>query len=110
MTDPVEYRSKVLLSIQRALVGEITPDMRAVSVQYEPQTILLHVYHDGPVAQTVIDDFEAGAITQLIADFPYPERGDPAVEVQWHEHGAPAPIPSVGVLVYARAGERFAAA
>ena len=37
-------RSPVLLSVQRALVGEIDPYMRAVSVEWDESRIRIHVY------------------------------------------------------------------
>ena len=84
--------------------------MRAISVEWSPRRILVHVYHDGPAAESVVDDFDASAITQIVADFSYPEGGDPEVSFQFHEHAAPTPIPLAGELVFARAGEQFAAA
>jgi hypothetical protein len=76
---PDALRGSVLLSVQRALLGEITPNMRAISVSWSPREILIRVYIDGPIPRGLQDDFEAGMAAQVVADFVYPDQGDPAV-------------------------------
>ena len=100
-------RSSVLLSVQRALVGEIDPYMRAVSVEWDESRIRIHVYYDGLVTDEALGDFDAGAVTQVVADFPYPEREDPSVEFDMLRCDSPSPVPARGVLVFARKGETF---
>jgi len=43
----VDLRAQVLLSVQRALLGCITADMRLISVEWSPFRIHFHVYVDG---------------------------------------------------------------
>ena len=101
----MHLRARVLLSLKRALLGEVTSEMRAISVGLFVEKILVTVYHDGPVAPAIVENFDAIAITQVIADFPYPERGDPKVELQFQRCDSPQPIAPRGQLVYARKEE-----
>lgn len=98
-------RVRVLLSLQRALVGEITPGMRAIGVNWNEARIDICVFHEGPWTPAVEEDFDAGAVTQVVADFAWPERGDPEVRyefVQVDRHGRLPGLPEGGVYVYAR--------
>jgi hypothetical protein len=102
-------RTEVLLSVQRALLGEITPGMRAVRVEWNERLICIRIFHDGPWAQEIEEDFDAGAVTQVVADFPCTEKGDPAVEFQFVRLDAGMPLPQglTGALVYARNEEKW---
>ena len=102
--DPL--RTRVLLSVQRALLGEVTPEMRAGSVGWSAAEIRVRVYVDGPISDDVRDEFDACAITQIVADFAWPERGDPRVELEFIRVDEPAPIPYVGAPVFARARQQ----
>ena len=98
-------RSSVLLSVQRALLGEITPGMRAIAVDWDAERIRIRVFHDGPWEASIEEDFDGCAITQVIADFPWPERGDPRVDHEFVRLDAPNPLPDLpddGAYVYAR--------
>jgi hypothetical protein len=103
-----ELRARALLSVQRALIGEVTPEMRAIEVVVTSGRVLLRVFTDGEAPARVRDDFDAGAATQIVADFPYPEDGDPEVAVEFVRCDFPEPIPVEGVLVHAFSGVRFA--
>jgi hypothetical protein len=96
--------TRVLLSVQRALLGEITPEMRAITVAWSPAEIRLRVFVDGPVSDAAMADFDASAVTQVVAEFSYPERGNPRVEFEFVRIDPPAPVPAVGTFVFARAG------
>src|SRR3954469_25643840 len=98
-----ELRIKVLLSLQRALLGAITPEMRAVAVQWLPNRIAIRVYTDGEPPAVVRENFDAAVVTQVASDFPFPERGDPSVESEFARCDAPTRLPDWGHLVYARA-------
>ncbi len=102
-----QLRVRVLLSVQRALLGEISPDMRAISVHWSPTEICLRVYADRETTQETEEAFDAGAITQIIADFPYPDRGDPVVGFEFIRVDPASPIALQGQLVFARVGTRF---
>ncbi len=98
-----DLRIKVLLSLQRALLGEITPEMRAVAVQWSPNRIAIRVYTDGEAPAEVREDFDASVVTQVVADFSFPDQGDPSVEFEFARCDAPTRLPDWGQLVYARA-------
>jgi hypothetical protein len=59
-----------LLSIQRALLGVITPQLRAVVVDVSKEEHLLYIrfYYDGEIGNKVLDLWEC-AITESSADF-----------------------------------------
>ena len=99
-----DLRARVLLSVQRALLGEITPEMRAVEVEWSPERILLRVFTEGEASEQVREDFDAAVVTQVVADFPEPDRGDPRVELEFVRCDAPDHVPVRGTLVFARAG------
>jgi hypothetical protein len=99
-----DLRTRVLLSVQRALLGEITPEMRAVEVEWSPERILLRVFTEGEASEEVREDFDASAVTQVVADFPEPDRDDPRVEFEFVRCDSPARIPVRGTLVFSRAG------
>jgi hypothetical protein len=100
----IDLRTRVLLSVQRALLGEITPEMRAVEVEWSPECILLRVFTEGEANDKLQEEFDASAVTQIVADFPEPDRNDPRVEFDFIRCDAPARIPVRGVLVFCRAG------
>lgn len=96
------FHVRVLLSVQRALIGEITPDMRYIDVEFSSERIHIIVWHDGAHDEYVHDDFDAGAVTQVVADFPRPERGDPQVSFEFVRCDFPERPEFRGVLVYGR--------
>ena len=51
------------------------------------------MFHDGSWPSEVEDDFDASVVTQVIADFPYPERGDPEVHYEFVRLDGNAPLP-----------------
>lgn len=103
-------RSRVLLSVQRALLGEITPGMRAVSVRWNERRIQIRIFHDGPWPAEVEADFDACAITQVVADFPYPDRGDPEIQCEFVRLDGRNALPGLRddeAFVYARNDEAW---
>lgn len=102
-------RSRVLLSVQRALLGEITREMQAVAVAISDAEIRVLLVVDAGASPDIAADFDAGAMTQIVADFPEPDRGDPAVTFESIAvaPGEPVPLPAACVLAFARAGVRF---
>jgi hypothetical protein len=94
---------RVLLSLQRALLGEITPEMRAVAVQWSPDRIEIRIYTDGEASSETREDFDAAVVTQVVADFSFPERGDPTVDFEFVRCDAPSRLPDWGHSVYHRA-------
>jgi len=63
-----DLRPQVLLSIQRALLGEVFPALRGVAVGWQDRTIRIVCYTDGPVSATDQERL-AGVETEVLADF-----------------------------------------
>jgi len=68
MTD-LEIRTKLLLSLQRALLGAVSPALREVSCSWEGKQIKLRFVYDGEISE---EDRDAAYIVgaEVIADFP----------------------------------------
>ena len=66
-----DIRAKLLLSVQRALLGAVSPRLRAVTCGWEGFEITLRFVFDGEVAD---QDFEDAGIvaSEVAADFPEP--------------------------------------
>ena len=94
--------SRVMLSVQRALVGCITPEMRYISVEWSRHRISLHIYVDGAMRDNAYEDFDAEAMTQIFADFSFPDQKPPQVGCTFHRCDAPQKPDSEGRLVYGR--------
>ena len=67
----LNLRYEVLLFLQRALLGEISPTLRGVTVGWslEKRKILVHAFFDGEISEAdraSMDEVESG----LYADFP----------------------------------------
>lgn len=101
-TTDLDLRVKILLSVQRALVGCITSEMRFISVEWSRYRIHLHVYVDGVMHVGTYEDFDGEAMTQIVADFPYPDREDPQVSCVFHRSDFPQKPDIEGHLVYGR--------
>lgn len=92
-----QRRSEVLLSLQRALLGEVSAQLRAVTVTFDEKSVTARAYFDGE-----IDDEDREGMssveTQILADFP----DDHSMRIECHRLDAPAPIVDDGVWVFAR--------
>jgi hypothetical protein len=66
-------RCEVLLSLQRALLGEVAPNLRAVTVTYTGNAIHFDAFFDGPIGDA---EREAMSLveTEVLADFPPEHR------------------------------------
>lgn len=89
----------ILLSAQRALLGHVTPQLRAVSVDADPnrQQLAIRFVFDGEPSESVREAASCAA-TEMIADYPDPWTID-------EEHvvcPAPAQMEHLRHLVYAR--------
>ncbi|HZN96007.1 MAG TPA: hypothetical protein VFB81_25000 [Myxococcales bacterium] len=62
-------RYEVLLAIQQALLGEVSPNLRAVTVSYTETSLHFEAYFDGEVHD---EEREAMSLveTELMAEFP----------------------------------------
>ena len=101
--DETSYRAQVLLSIQRALIGSITPQIRFISVEWSLFRIHLHVYIDGDITSDGwFEDFDTEVMTQVMADFPTPDGTDPQCTFAVHRVDPPMKPHFEGDLVYGR--------
>ncbi len=58
----------LLLSCQRALIGEVTPSLRGVAVKWRDDCILMIFYHQGVLNQGIENEYYCIA-TEVIADY-----------------------------------------
>ncbi|MCL1471629.1 scaffold protein involved in DNA repair [Argonema antarcticum] len=65
----VEMRNSVILSVQRALLGEVSPALRGVTVGWDENSIAILCYYDRKISP---EDREAMSCveTEVMADFP----------------------------------------
>ena len=81
---------------QGALLGSVTPNVRAVNIQFSEKQIIIHFYYPEKYAE--LEDEEAEMVgTELISSFT-----DCMLEVEKHIFPYPRKIPSQGILVYQR--------
>jgi hypothetical protein len=92
-----ERSCQVLLSLQRALLGEVTPNLRAVLVRYDDSTVHFVAIFDGPISE---DDREgiSSVETEVMADFPSSHR----ITHEVVRMDAPAQIPKDCAWAYLR--------
>jgi hypothetical protein len=88
-----------LLSMQRALLGEVTPELRAVVVDVLEKESLLYIrfYYDGPVSEELMNLWDC-VITETTADFGPDVVFDYAIE----RLDYPQKIPERGRYAYLR--------
>jgi hypothetical protein len=66
-----DIRARLLLSVQRALLGAVSPDLRAVTCDWEGVEIKLRFVFDGAIPERAVDEARiVGA--EVAADFPAP--------------------------------------
>ena len=89
----------LLASAVRALWGSVTPDMRAVSVEADPdeRVIRFRFVFDGPPSESAVDAAQAAA-TELVADF----DNAWSVDEQHVVRPAPEPMAHLRRLLYHR--------
>lgn len=105
MTDA--YQEQVAQVVRRALVGEVTPAMRAVAVECTDAEVLLRVVFDGPISDDACGEFDAGVVGLVAEDVAALGHGSPRVRFEFIRVDAPVPIPSRGTFVFARPDTRF---
>ena len=94
-------RVELILSANRALLCEVRPNMRKVSVEYikNEKKIVLYFYYDSQVSQEELDYDVFGVISaEMSCDFPQ--------EIEWEEKlivlPYPNKLPEEGICVYRR--------
>lgn len=97
-----DFRVSVAMSLMRALLGEITPNIRAVLVRPQEQdSFSIEVYVDGDVSEE--DEEMASCVgTEVIADFP--SNFDISQRVIRLDSPIKVPVGD-GILVYLRKEE-----
>ena len=65
----VELRVRTLLSLQRALLGEIPSSLRGVTVYWDSSRILIHCFFDGEIKEIDRKSMKDVA-TEVQSDFP----------------------------------------
>ncbi len=88
----------IFCSVQKALLGNVTPNLRAVYVLVEDGICGIIFYYDHPLSEDE-EELASLADTEFIADFPSPEyKTSCTIEVIPY----PTPIPKHGYCVYER--------
>jgi hypothetical protein len=94
MNQSESLRKKILLSLQRALLGEISPFLRGVTCSWDDSQICILCIFDGQVSDDDQESME-GVETEVMADFPeisvnlnsvrldYPEPLNPQFLTDW---------------------------
>lgn len=97
MTSTLNRRCEVLLTLQNALLGEVSTHLRAVTTAYDETNIHFDCYFDGEASFDVRESMSVVA-TNLIAAFPQ----DHEVSYCVHRLDFPALIPKNSVVAYRR--------
>lgn len=95
----IDRRTSVLLSVQRALLGEVRPPLRCVTVGWDTDSIHILCVFDGEIAEDDRESMEC-VLTEVIADFPAAE-GD-RIHLDCVRRDAPAPLEFLQATVYSR--------
>ena len=89
--------ASVILSVGRALLGAITPEIRRVGFVLDGQRIQVLCIHDGAPSESLSEEMNE-VEGYVLGDF----AADVDVEVKLVRIDAPAPIEREAVWVYAR--------
>lgn len=90
-------RVGAILSMNRALLGEVFPALRSARIAWDDEKICVFFYYDGEISE---DDHESAecVATEVIADYP-----DYTIEVNILRWDYPNSLPqNEGILVYKR--------
>ena len=68
MTERHVERTIVLLSLQRAMLGEVFPALRAISVEWSDRRVKFFAYVDGPLAEADAESLSCIS-AEVAADF-----------------------------------------
>lgn len=90
-------RANAILSMNRALWGEVSPALRAAKIKWDEETVHLYFYYDGKISEEDHESAECVA-TEVISDFP-----EHKLEIDILRWDYPRPIPQEGLeTVYHR--------
>ena len=90
MDSVVDLRTRVLLSLQRALLGAVFPSLRGVTVEWDERNVHIICYLHGPAAASEVATLSC-VETEVIADLP-----DHKVRLDAVRCDAPAKMSSLG--------------
>ena len=92
-----DRKSEILMTVQQALLGEVSAQLRAITVSYGDLILHLDCYYDGEIQE---DDRESMSCveTELMAHFP----ANYQVTCDIHRHDYPAPIPKDVIWAFFR--------
>jgi hypothetical protein len=102
MPASTNIREVALLSVQRALVGEVDPSMRFIAVDIVAGGIHLIVWHYGLLSEEVVEDFDAAVVTQVLADGVADFALEHPVTFEFLRSDGPAKPVFRGTLVFGR--------
>lgn len=91
--------------MQKALVGQVTSEMRLVSAEIEPGVIRVVVYFDRVLAEEDRAEFVEEAACCVGLDVGVPPGG-PTVQCHFVRCDEPQRVPVRGTVVFARKGVR----
>ena len=91
-------RTKVLLSVQTALLDEITPNIRGITCGWDDSLITVHCYFQGEISEYDRESMECVA-TEVIANFP-----EHKIDIESKQLNMPEPLTSytLSAWVYRR--------
>lgn len=104
--DELFEHHRLRATIQHALIGEITPEIRAISVQGRARSVDLWFYIDGPVNEQLQTDLNAGARDLVLEE--YQDAADFEVRFHYVRCDHPAELQCTGTWIYGRKEYRMA--
>lgn len=90
-------RPDVLLSVQRALLGAVSSELRGVAVELDLGVITVRFYYDGPISDDALDSATT-VIAEVGADF----DNLAIVKDEITRIDYPQKLPSAGIWVFKR--------
>ena len=97
------YRRRVRLALQTALIGQITPAIRLISVESDAAVVRVVVYYDQALSDDDRGDLAAETVSCLGLELGDPPAG-PAGECHFLRCDDPQRVPVRGEIVFARKG------
>lgn len=94
-TEPT--RSRVLCSIQRAMLGEVFPSLRAVTIEWRSDRVEFCAYVDGPASEEDLESLSCIS-AEVAADF----GSDVEIDYDVVRRDAPEPICDSRTWVFRR--------
>jgi hypothetical protein len=82
----IDLRTQVLLSLQCALLGEITPNIRGITCSWDTSKITIVCYLQDDISEDIEESMECVA-TEVMADFP-----EHQVEIECKKLDEPEPL------------------